>query len=176
MKILKNRIQLTKVIRSFITVPGGKGRIAFAFLMFGALWSLAQPCAASPFAFSYTGSLSTARTAYTATLLQNGKVLVAGGQDAGGVLASAELYDPATGSWSATGSLHTGRKWHTATLLPNGKVLIAAGFDNNANFNGLVSAELYDPTTGQWTLTGNLSGGRYSHTATLLSNGKVLVA
>ena len=85
--------------------------------MLGAIWLVAQPCAAAPFTFSYTGSLSTARTAYTATLLQNGKVLVAGGQDASGVLASAELYDPATGTWSATGNLHTGRKWHTAILL-----------------------------------------------------------
>jgi len=118
---------------------------------------LQHPCAGAPFTFNYTGSLSTARSGYTATLLQNGKVLVAGGQDSSGVLASAELYDPATGKWTATGSLTTGRRFHTATLLPNGKVLVAAGFDNNANLNGLISAELYDPTAGTWTVSGNLN-------------------
>ena len=64
---------------------------------------------------------------HTATLLPNGKVLVAGGYDSSGTLASAELYDPASGTWTATGSLATARVCHTATLLPNGKVLVAGG-------------------------------------------------
>ena len=64
---------------------------------------------------------------HTATLLPNGKVLVAGGYLEAASLASAELYDPATGTWSATGSLATGARNHTATLLPNGKVLVAGG-------------------------------------------------
>ena len=68
------------------------------------------------------------RTSHTATLLPNGKVLVAGGYNGFGSLSSAELYDPATGSWSPTGSLGTARDSHTATLLPNGKVLVAGGF------------------------------------------------
>ena len=67
------------------------------------------------------------RSAHTATLLPNGKVLVAGGFNDGGYLSSAELYDPASGTWSATGSLTAARLRHTATLLPNGKVLVAAG-------------------------------------------------
>src|SRR5438132_3254239 len=68
----------------------------------------------APFTFGNTGSLATARDYHTATLLSNGKVLVAGG--AGGpILSSAELYDPATGTWSATGSLTTARYFHTAT-------------------------------------------------------------
>ena len=67
-------------------------------------------------------------TVHTATLLPNGKVLVAGGCGIGShSLSSAELYDPATGSWSGTGSLGTARSEHTATLLPNGKVLVAGG-------------------------------------------------
>ncbi len=66
---------------------------------------------------------------HTATLLPNGKVLVAGGFGSSGPLASAELYDPATGPWSPTGSLATARYVHTATLLPNGKVLVAGGDD-----------------------------------------------
>ena len=74
-----------------------------------------------------TGSLATARFGHTATLLPNGKVLVAGGLHQLHALASAELYDPATGKWTATGSLVTARSHHTATLLPNGKVLVAGG-------------------------------------------------
>src|SRR6266487_3627342 len=74
----------------------------------------------APFTFTNTGSLNTARFAHTATLLSNGKMLVAGGFANSGNLTSAELYDPASGSWSATGSLNTARYRHTATLLPNG--------------------------------------------------------
>ena len=120
-----------------------------------------------------TGSLVTARTRHTATLLPNGKVLVAGGNN-GPALSSAELYDPATGTWTATGSLGTARDRHTATLLPNGKVLVAGGFNELDGF--LSSAELYDPASGTWTATGSLGTARAYHTATLLPNGKVLVA
>ena len=117
--------------------------MALPLVVLAAGLMLARPCAGASFEFETTGSLSTARSGYTATLLQNGKVLVAGGYNStDGVLASAELYDPATGDWTATGSLATARRFHTATLLPNGKVLVAAGFDNNANLDGLVSAEL----------------------------------
>jgi hypothetical protein len=93
-----------------------------------------------------TGSLTTARGDHTATLLPNGKVLVAGGFGGGiGYLSSAELYDPASGTWTATGSMGTGREDHTATLLPNGKVLVAGG--NNSS-GSLSSAELYDQGLG----------------------------
>jgi len=78
--------------------------------------------------FLTTGSLTTARYGHTATLLPNGKVLVAGGvSGAIATLGSSELYDPATGVWSTTGSMATARAYHTATLLPNGKVLVAGG-------------------------------------------------
>jgi hypothetical protein len=90
-----------------------------------------------------TGSLGTARHSHTATLLPNGTVPVAGGDNRQiGYLDSAELYDPATGTWAATGSLNTARDEHTATLLPNGKVLVAAGF--GSGLSALASAELYD--------------------------------
>jgi len=123
--------------------------------------------------FSATGSLGTARAFYTATLLPNGKVLIAGGLGAGGSLTSAELYDPASGTFSVTGSLGTARDYHTATLLPNGKVLIAGG-GNGSVF--LASAELYDPSSGTFSATGSLGTARAFHTATLLANGKVMIA
>src|SRR5260370_36005306 len=85
------------------------------------------PNADAPFTFNNTGSLNTARYDHTATLLPNGKVLVAGGNTSSGVLSSAEREDTARGAWTATGSLNTARYNHTATLLPNGKVLVAGG-------------------------------------------------
>ena len=125
-----------------------------------------------------TGSLATARWFHTATLLPNGQVLVTGGQKGTGHhiyenLASAELYDPATGVWTPTGSMTTVRAFHTATLLPSGQVLVAGGFDG---FDHLASSELYDPATGMWTTTGSMTTARSIHTATLLPSGQVLVA
>ena len=121
-----------------------------------------------------TGILNTDRNLHTATLLPNGMVLVAGGFDHRFIAsASAELYDPASGTWTATGSLNTARGWHTATLLPNGLVLVAGG----SGITGTsASAELYDPASGTWTATGSLNRARRHHTATLLQNGMVLVA
>jgi WD40 repeat protein len=123
--------------------------------------------------WTITGNLTTARTSQTATLLPNGKVLVAGGAITGGQTNSAELYNPTSGTWTATGSLALARYNHTATLLPNGKVLVTGGYDGN---NVFANAELYDPAIGVWTATGSLATARYGHTATLLPNGKVLVA
>ena len=124
-----------------------------------------------------TNPLGTVREFHQATLLANGKVLVTGGYNtSSGPLASAELYDPASGTWVVTGSLSVTRDFHTATLLPNGKVLVAAGSGGNNNSLKYTSAELYDPASGTWTATGSLSTGRGMHTATLLPNGKVLIA
>jgi len=136
---------------------------------------VAQPCAATPFQWEYTGSLNSSREFHSATLLPNGKVLVAGGTGPTFPyhLASAELYDPATGTWTFTGSLNAARYLHTATLLLDGRVLVVAG--TVANYNFLTSAELYDPATGTWTVTGSLNSGRVGHTATLLPDGRVLV-
>ena len=123
--------------------------------------------------WTITGNLTTARSGQTATLLPNGKVLVAGGVITGGQTGSAELYDPASGTWTTTGSLAVARYNHTATLLPNGKVLVTGGYDGN---NVFANAELYDSASGAWTATGSLATARYGHTATLLPNGQVLVA
>src|SRR6266516_744145 len=129
--------------------------------------------------WTYTGSLNAIRRGHTATLLPNGKVLVAGGFVDVDLLSdtrTAELYDPATGTWSNTGNLNSGRIWHTATLLANGKVLVAGGADCVKGCGPNTSAELYDPATGTWSKTGDLNASHSGHTATLLQDGKVLIA
>jgi hypothetical protein len=127
--------------------------------------------------FTATGSMAIARTGHTATLLNTGKVLVAGGADnlvAGGADNSAELYDPATGLFTATGSMRKQRQYHSATLLNNstlpnyGKVLIVGPTD--------ATAELYDPAAGTFSATGSTMIPRSGNTATLLKTGKVLLA
>ncbi len=127
-----------------------------------------------------TGNMNGVRTGHTATLLPDGKVLAAGGADRIGfggrnALASAELYDPGTGSWTATGNVTQARAYHTATLLANGKVLVVGGSGSGSGYDALATAELYDPGSGSWTATGKLNEARTYHTATLLSDGRVLV-
>ena len=121
-----------------------------------------------------------AREFHTATLLPDGRVLIAGGMnwDLMTVAASAELYDPATGTFSPTGPMATARAAHTATLLADGRVLITGGeyLDGGTNWAYLSSAELYDPATGKFSPTGPMGSARWRHTATLLSDGRVLVA
>ena len=198
-------------------------RLAFLLFFLGAGLVLVHPCAGQT--WTATGSLATARQEHSATLLPNGKVLVAGGFDGSGtvlasaelvrsgegpdgyrqprhrtpssrgnvaaqrpgarrrwswrtydLLASAELYDPASGTWTATGSLTTARQLPTATLLPNGQVLVAGGVGQPPEL--LASAELVMiRASGTWTATGSLATtAREEHSATLLPNGKVLVA
>jgi WD40 repeat protein len=121
--------------------------------------------------------MTTARSGHRATLLQNGKVLIVGGTSgASTILASAELYDPVTGTFTSTVSMTAARSSHTATLLPNGKVLIAGGqYYAGTYWQSLDSAELYDPSTGTFTPTGTMTVEQSNHTATLLQNGKVLI-
>jgi hypothetical protein len=129
--------------------------------------------------FAPTGNMQLPRGAHTATLLPgSGKVLVAGGvtDSSGTATATGELYDPTAGTFSSTGSLQTARSGHTATLLNTGMVLIVGGKGSAGNPFALASAELYDPGTGVFTATGSMATGRTAHTATLLPNGKVLVA
>lgn len=128
-----------------------------------------------------TASLAEGRSGHTATLLPDGRVLVAGGVGpiAGTQLASAELYDPTTGTWTATGNMIEARINHTATPLPDGRVLVAGGVGASTSeffANILSSAELYDPSTGEWTSTGAMFDVRVGHTATALLDGTVLVA
>jgi len=147
-------------------------------------WVCAAACASFalaqlPGTFAPTGAMAFSRVQHTAALLSTGKVLITGGIQGNTVLSSAELYDPSSGTFSATGSMITPRGGHTAILLADGRVLIAGGFPNTGGFpaaSGLASAELYDPATGVFTRTGDMSQGRAYHAATLLANGKVLIA
>jgi len=130
--------------------------------------------------WSITGSMTTARSGYTASLLDDGRVLAAGGCNTGFLCTgtnSAELYDPTTGIWTATGAMNTIRNGHVAVVLKSGKVLVAGGIGicNSQVCNTLSSAEIYDPQTGVWTPTGDMTTSRIGHTATLLPGGRVLV-
>jgi hypothetical protein len=127
-----------------------------------------------------TGSLANHRSGHTATLLPDGKVLVAGGGDhrtwsGVGTLSTAELYDSASGTWTATGSLVTAREGHGAVVLPNGEVLVAGGSRSSPSAR-LSSAELYNPGSETWTTTGSFATARSTQTMTLLPDGNVLLA
>ena len=131
--------------------------------------------------FTLTGSLATLRYGHTATRLLSGKVLIAGGNTTTGTVdngsvASAELFDPATGTFNATATpMASARFFHTATLLPDGRVLITGGVV--AGGAHLDSAELFDPVTGTFsTIPSPMTVAREGHTATLLPGGKVLIA
>src|ERR1035437_6173747 len=118
-----------------------------------------------PAGFTATGSMGHARGWHTATLLTDGRVLIAGGRDDSGVHASAELFDPATGTFSPTGSMTVARHGHTATRLSDGRVLIAGGLSaNGTTAVYLASAELYDPATGKFSPTGSMAQVHDGHT------------
>lgn len=122
-----------------------------------------------------TGSMATARYAFSAVQLKNGKVLVGGGVSSTGVVGTSELYDPLTGIWAPTGNMRIARAYYTATLLRNGKVLVAGGCTNADCSAGTATAEIYDPITGVWRSAGKMSTLRYFFHATPLQDGNVLV-
>lgn len=134
---------------------------------------------------TYQGTFADAATpivpraySHTLTLLPNGKVLMAGGVTTGQnpqVLSQAEIYDPATNTWTAVGSMGTPRQSHAATLLPNGKVLIVGGIPILGGNSGLKTAELFDPATGTFTPTGSTAVAHEQLPTLTLSNGKALL-
>jgi hypothetical protein len=115
---------------------------------------------------------------HTLTLLPNGKVLLAGGVSSGPngqVLSEAEVYDPATNTWTAVGSMSTPRHSHAATLLPNGKVLIVGGVPILGGNSAVKTAELFDPATNTFTPTGSTTVAHEQLPAVTLANGKALL-
>jgi hypothetical protein len=142
---------------------------------------LAYPAVLDPRWTTTTNAMTAARQGHTATLLPNGRVLVAGGATTGTTaIATAELFDPATGTWAATASMTGARRLHAAVLLgttgsatTSGKVLVSGGINGTTS---LATAQLYSPTAGTWVAATNLNAPRHQHAATLLSDGRVLVA
>ena len=150
-------------------------------LIAGGRSSDGDPLSATEVNYPYVGTslwrpgddMSEARTGHTATLLQDGRVLVVGGSNGAGSLASAELFDPVTDTWSPAGAMKDARAAHTATLLDDGRVVIIGGEQNGES---LESVELYDALTGQWSSAPEMSVPRKNHTATLLADRRVLVS
>lgn len=127
--------------------------------------------------------MSVPRNGHTATLLPDGRVLVVGGQCCTEpAVASAELYDPASGTWTETGVLASARRNYTAVLLGDGNVLVYGGDNGNSLSPAVTTAELYDPVTGVWVATGspgsagNLFEAQGGGQAKPLPDGKVLAA
>ena len=152
----------------------GLTRPVFTGLLISGLVATSVAPAFSSGTFAKTGSMNVARISHTATLLANGEVLVAGGDNSsfqGSPLASAEIFNASTGAWTLTGSMTTARENHQAVLLQSGEVLVAGG----SNLSGtLASAELFNPTTGTWTATGSMHTARSFFSLTLLPDGEVL--
>jgi hypothetical protein len=125
------------------------------------------------------GSLHDPRVNHRAVLLPTGRALVVGGMNRSGPLASAELWNPATNTWSPAPNMSMPRSAPTATLLKDGRVLVAGGDSAPAGATTgapQASAEIYDYRSNSWSKTASMSVGREEHTATLLGDGRVLVA
>jgi hypothetical protein len=169
-------LSIGRELHTEILLGTGKVLIAGGLDLNGVALKTAELYDPSTGIVSPTGNLSApnGRGSQASIALQNGQVLLIGGVDnTGANLATAELYDPASGTFSATGSMAQARGKITAVLLANGKVLVAGGSGPNGDLAG---AEIYDPVSGLFTPTGSLSQARERHTMTLLANGKVLIA
>src|SRR5215469_13681203 len=165
-------------------------KTALVLVLCAAVSGQAQSSGTGPSTGTFTaaGAMTTARSGHTATLLNNGQVLIAGGAanfiatTTAGTMnsptASAELYDPRRGTFTLTGNMTTSRSFHSASLLPDGRVLIAGGYSGSGNnlLRSINTAEVYDPSTGTFTATGNMIHVHECSETNALNNGKVLLS
>jgi galactose oxidase-like protein len=160
-------------------LPDGRVLIAGGMVENGVFLNSAELFDPAKGTFAATASMQSRRVEHSATLLPNGKVLIAGGlagrvfEGGPGVVATTEIYDPATGHFTRGPSMITPRTGHAAVLLANGKVLVAGGAGSDEQ--GLTSAEIYDPATNKWSATGSMLTARVARTAVVLKDGRVLV-
>jgi hypothetical protein len=156
------------------SVPLADGRVLFSWRTPAQLYD--------PISGTFSATGAPAQFESTATLLMNGQVLFTGGASDFGRSALAELYDPASETFTATGTMGMRRDWHTLTLLPDGTVMAAGGETDACSFSfcmfaGTVSnAEFYDPALGKFTWSLSMTTPRETHTATVLNDGRVLIA
>jgi len=160
-------------------LPDGRVLIAGGMVENGVFLNSAELFDPGKGTFVATASMQSRRVGHSATLLPNGKVLIAGGlagrifEGGPGIVATTEIYDPATGRFTPGPSMRAARSGHAAVLLQNGKVLIAGG-ESSDNQN-LASAEIYDPVANKWTATGSMLTPRIASSAVMLKDGRVLV-
>jgi N-acetylneuraminic acid mutarotase len=140
-----------------------------------------QAPAPADLVWTATPAMSDARRNHAAVLLGDGRVLVIGGHKGisppNHLLASSEIYNPATNAWTPAGLMSKGRRDHPAVLLGNGKVLVAGGAEPLAGGGEAISAvaDIYDPLANTWTPAASMPAFRVHHTATLLGAGDVLI-
>ena len=161
-----------------VAVKLGNGKVLIAGGGDGSGVSLASTEIYDPAAgtFAVGPDMKQARDDATATLLDNGKVLIVGGINNDIPVGNAELYDPVANTFTLSASSVTPRRFHTATKLNSGLVLIAGGVNSDTHLNTRQDAYLYDPATDTFTLAGTMADARFYHTATLLNDGRVLIA
>ena len=126
--------------------------------------------------WSLVASVHTPRDGHTATLLPNGNVVIAGGENNNQALASTEVYSPTTGAWTVSGNLNVARSNASALLLANGSVLMAGGCVSGCLGATTKSAELYNSVSGSWTSTGSMITARTYFGMVMLAGGKILAA
>ena len=155
------------------TIQSALARVAVAVTLLAAMHLSAHAASGT---WAFTASVHTARDGHTATLLPNGNVVVAGGENNNAAVASTEVYSPLTSSWTNSGNLNVARSNASALLLPNGMVLVAGGCIGSCLGATTAPAELYNSVSGTWSSIGSMAKARTYFGMVLLPSGKVLAA